>query len=77
MAYTCMHCRVCNVVAALTGLHTRTATDPKIKWLELRKQGKIKERETYEQYGESRGETNVRRLSHSSRWSLIVSPHMA
>lgn len=27
--------------------------DPAIKWMELRKQGKIKERETYEQYGDT------------------------
>lgn len=27
--------------------------DPAIKWMELRKQGKIKDREKYEQYGET------------------------
>lgn len=35
-------------------------TDPAIKWMELRKQGKIKERETYEQYDETNVRTYVR-----------------
>ena len=34
-------------------LSSRVLADPAIKWMELRKQGKIKERETYEQYGET------------------------